>query len=340
MTQLKNIFLALLAALIVFYGISWIPTYENSDAVWGVTFSQFYAVEELGLDWRTAYLNVLDELKPKKLRLIAYWQYVEPERDELKFQDLDFQVAEAARRGIPVTLAFGYRVPRWPECHWPDWVRRETPEEFRTEVKEYLGHVVTHFKDVSVIERWQLENEPLFSFFGVCPPPDAVFLDDELALVRSLDPTRPIMLTDSGEFSTWRGVAGRAEIIGTTLYRTVWNQYTGWWTHILPPSWYALRARLAKRFMGTEQVIIAELQAEPWAEGNRSIVAVPFDEQTERFDLAEFSRTATFARATGLPEMYLWGAEWWYWRKLNGDASFWEAAKELFAPTPNEEEAP
>ncbi|MDP3974845.1 MAG: hypothetical protein Q8P88_00965 [Candidatus Jorgensenbacteria bacterium] len=332
MKRLWKFILAGLAVLIAFYGISWIPTYENADAVWGVTFSQFYAMEELGLDWREAYLAILDELKPAKVRLIAYWQYLEPRPNELQFADLDFQVAEAAKRGIPVTLAFGYRVPRWPECHWPDWVRRETSDTFRAEVKEYLTDVVEHYRGASGIERWQMENEPLFAFFGVCPPPDGVFLDEEIALVKSLDPERPIVLTDSGEFSTWRKVAGRSEIIGTTLYRTVWNQYTGWWTHFLPPSWYAARAKFAKRFAGTERVIIAELQAEPWAAGNRSIVTVPFAEQTERFDLSEFDRTIIFARATGLPEIYLWGAEWWYWRKVQGDPGFWDAGKRIFSP--------
>ncbi|MEX2015387.1 MAG: hypothetical protein WD873_02040, partial [Candidatus Hydrogenedentales bacterium] len=150
--KVRNFFLALLAVLIVFYGVSWIPTYRNPDAVWGVTWSQFYAAEELGLDWRAAYLSMLDELKPAKLRLIAYWQYLEPQRDELRFDDLDFQVAEAAKRGIPVTLAFGYRVPRWPECHWPDWVWRETPEEFHAEVREYLTHVVTHYRESPIVE--------------------------------------------------------------------------------------------------------------------------------------------------------------------------------------------
>lgn len=329
MRKLRNAILALLAVLIVLYGISWIPTYENADAVWGVTFSQFYAAEELGLDWRAAYLALLNELKPRKLRLIAYWQYVEPQPDELRFADLDFQVAEAAHRGIPVTLAFGYRVPRWPECHWPEWVRRETPDAFRAEVKEYLADVVAHFKDTAIVERWQVENEPLFAFFGVCPPPDEAFLDEELAVVRATDPSRPIVLTDSGEFSTWRKLVGRADIIGTTLYRTVWNQYTGWWTHLWPPSWYTFRAWMAER-AGADRAIIVELQAEPWAAGNRSIVTVPFDEQTERFDLAEFSRTMIFARATGLPEIYLWGAEWWYWRKLQGDPSFWEKGKGIF----------
>lgn len=330
MRKIKNTALVILAAFVILYGASWIPNFERGNAVLGVTFSQYYAEEELGLDWRAAYRAILDDLKPVKLRLIAYWQYLEPEPGAYTFDDLDWQVEEAAQRGVPVTLAVGFRVPRWPECHWPDWARRETTEEFRGAVKRYLAAAVTHYRDVAAIERWQVENEPLFGFFGVCPPPEVSFLDEEIALVKSLDSARPVMLTDSGEFSTWRKIAGKSEIIGTTLYRTVWNQYTGWWTHIFPPSWYAFRAWIVERFAGVGDTVIAELQAEPWAEGNRSIVAVPFREQTARFNLEEFIHTLAFARATGIREIYLWGAEWWYWRKEKGDPSFWDAAKNIF----------
>ncbi|MBI2278624.1 MAG: hypothetical protein HYU81_01010 [Candidatus Brennerbacteria bacterium] len=330
MKKIRNVVFWCFAALIVLYGISWIPTFENADTTWGITFSQYYAMEELGLRWRDAYLAILDELKPRKLRLVAYWQYLEPKPNAFESADLDWQMAEAEKRGIPTTIAVGYRVPRWPECHWPEWVRRETSDTFRAEVMQYLAWVVEHYQNAPNLERWQVENEPLFSFFGVCPPPDSSFLDEEIALVKTLDPSRPLMLTDSGEFSTWRKVAGRAEIIGTTLYRTAWNQYTGWWTHLWPPSWYAFRAWLAEKFSGTQKVVIAELQAEPWAAGNTSIVTVPFREQTERFDVNEFERTLVFARATGLSEIYLWGTEWWYWRKTNGDSSFWDVAKKTF----------
>lgn len=325
-----KIILGLVAALIMLYGLAWIPTYDNTEAKWGLTFSQYYATEELGFDWREAYRAILDELKPATIRLIAYWQYIEPVSGEPRFDDLDWQVTEAARRGISVTLAVGHKVPRWPECHWPAWVRYKTADAFRAEVRNYLTRVVEHYRGFSSIVRWQVENEPLFPFFGVCPSPDLEFLKEEIALIKSLDPSRPIMVTDSGEFSTWRKTAGLSEVLGTTLYRVAWNQYTGWWTHYFPPSWYAFRAWVAREVTPTEQVIIAELQVEPWASENRSIVVIPLAEQIARFDLAELDRMVAFARATGLPEVYLWGVEWWYWRKVQGDPSFWDAGKKIF----------
>src|SRR5258708_7442846 len=44
---------------------------------WGFTFSSGYA-RGLGLDPHAAYTAMLDQLRPKRLRLIAYWTDIEP----------------------------------------------------------------------------------------------------------------------------------------------------------------------------------------------------------------------------------------------------------------------
>ncbi|MFH1162034.1 MAG: endo-1,4-beta-xylanase [Candidatus Jorgensenbacteria bacterium] len=329
MKRLWKFSLIVLGVLFALYGASWLLDFDRGGQVWGLTFSQYYASEELGLDWKQAYEAALGELQPKRVRLIAYWQYLEPSRGEFHFDDLDWQIEEAAKHGATVTLAVGHRVPRWPECHWPSWVRYETIKQFPADVERYLTAVVEHFRDSPTVTRWQVENEPFFPFFGVCPPADRALLERELSLVKQLDPSRPIMVTDSGELSTWRKVAGLSDVLGTTLYRVAWNQYLGWWKHYLPPSFYTLRAWLATHLSQTREVIVAELQAEPWASENRSIVTVPFGEQTSHFDLRDMESMFAFARRTGLREIYLWGAEWWYWRKLHGDPSFWDAARDI-----------
>jgi len=39
-----------------------------------------------------------------------------------------------------------------------------------------------------------------------------------------------------------------------------------------------------------------------------------------------------FAEGTGMREVYLWGAEYWYYRKVKlHDPSLWNVAKEEFA---------
>jgi len=292
----------------------------------GVTFSDQYA-RSLGLDWKETYLAILSELKPKMVRVVAYWQDIEPERGKFNFNNLDFQIREAEKRGIPVTLAIGYRVPRWPECHVPDWVSLYDAPRLHEDVRAYLEVIVERYKNNDAIVMWQVENEPLLSLFGICPPPDRRFLKEEIALVKSLDPSRKIMTTESGELSLWVGIAGVSDVLGTTMYRVVWNPYFGLWKHFFPPSFYTLRAELVKKFTDTEKVLISELQAEPWATGG-SLVDEPIDEQTRNFSVDMMKSNIAFAKRTGLTDIYLWGAEWWYWIKLKGEPGFWDAAYE------------
>jgi len=41
-----------------------------------------------------------------------------------------------------------------------------------------------------------------------------------------------------------------------------------------------------------------------------------------------------YGKATGLKTIDLWGAEWWYWRKVKrDDPSIWEAAKQSIHET-------
>src|SRR3990170_3107415 len=86
----------------------------------GIVFS-FKQAELLGLNPREVFLNLLDELKPGYLRVIAYWDRIESEKDRYNFSELDFQLIEAEKRKIKTTLVVGEKVPRWPECHYPNW---------------------------------------------------------------------------------------------------------------------------------------------------------------------------------------------------------------------------
>jgi hypothetical protein len=321
-----------IAVFVAIFLISWQFRFDAPSVRWGVTWSEFQAKEALKLpDWRGAYRAMLDDLRPQEVRLIAYWEYVEPKRGTFDFGDLDWQVAEAAAHGAEVALVIGKRVPRWPECHIPPWVSNLGETEIDEALSAYLKEIVVHYAANPAIKVWQVENEPFLTVFGDCPHPSRTTLLGELSLVKSLDPTRPIMVTDSGELSLWRKTTGLSEILGTTVYRTVWNKYIGWWKHVYPPAWYALRAALVRMFSHTAEVVVAELQAEPWPKGDIPLVNVPFAEQTSHFDLEEFARSVDFAKAAGFSDVYFWGAEWWYWRKVNGDPGFWDAARELLS---------
>ena len=173
------------------------------EVTFGVTFSQIFA-EDMGLDWQKTYRAILDDLRVRKLRLVAYWQKIEPRPGQYQFEDLDWQIKEADRRDAEVILAIGRKVPRWPECHIPDWAKNLSESEQQERILLLLTEIVKHYSGNETIKAWQVENEPFLSGFGICPKFDKRFLDKEIALVRQLNfDQRPIIVTASGELSSW-----------------------------------------------------------------------------------------------------------------------------------------
>ncbi len=322
------------------------PPSVSDEITWGFTFSPRFA-GYLELPWRETYIASLDELEPHLLRIPIYWNDLEKEEGVREFDDYDFMINEANTRHIPTTIAVGRRVPRWPECHVPEWAKTLPEEEQIEKIMTTIEAVVTRYRDVPSISRWQVENEPFLAFFGECPPPNAKALDREIALVRSLDSSRPILTTDSGELSLWLFAAKRGDIFGTTMYRNVWSKllspYFGYITYPLPPKFFWLKANLVHLFFGDEKKIInIELQAEPWTPwgpwgpGFVKIMSIP--EQDETMSPAHFYENIQYARDVGFSEVYLWGVEWWYLMKEKYDRPFfWEAAKEVIKTSPNTE---
>jgi len=113
------IFITLIAGWVLLY----FADLSRPDFQLGVNFSKSYS-EYLGLDWQKTYLAILDELKVKNIRLAAPWNEIEPSIGAWSFAALDWQVAEATKRGVDMTLVVGRRSPHWPECHDPVWIGR------------------------------------------------------------------------------------------------------------------------------------------------------------------------------------------------------------------------
>ncbi len=299
----------------------------KEDVRWGVDFSHKHA-ERLGLDWQENYLALLDDLGARRIKLNTRWNLLEPEKGKFDFEAVDWQIKQAEERDAEVLFVLGMKTPRYPECHIPDWARELEAGERQEEVLELLRAVVGRYKSSPVIWAWQVENEPLFPF-GECPPADKDFLKKEVALVKELDPSRPVVVTDTGEFSLWFEVSEIADVVGTTLYRKVWFKELGIYVpYVLPSVFYGRKASLVKKFYGKE-VINVELQAEPW--GPTLLYNSPLEEQDKTMNLERFKDVISYAKRTGLSEFYLWGAEWWYWLKeKQGQPEIWEEARELF----------
>ena len=304
--------------------------HEPEQITYGISFSQKFA-NELELDWKETYLAILDDLNIKKLRLIAYWDLIEKEQGIYNFSDLDWQVKQAKERGAEIIMTIGYKLPRWPECHIPEWIvenhdfKKENSAFLKEPLLTMLETVVKHYKDEPSVKAWQIENEP-FVKFGICPKSSAELLDQEIHLVKAFD-SRPVIITDSGELSLWYRAGKRADIFGTTLYRKVWNKYLKYIDYPIPAWFYSLRAKMVKFFL-RKPIIVSEMQAEPW--GHKAIYQMSLDEQFKSMNAERLIEIIEFEKKTGISEVYFWGAEWWYWlkQKYNND-SLWQAVKNI-----------
>src|SRR3989344_2509681 len=112
--------LGLFLILVLLY--LFVGEYPARQVEWGVAFSTKQA-QLLSLDWQTTYSAILDELKPKNLRLVAYWDELESQPGQFDFSKLDWQLVKANEHQANVILTIGRKLPRWPECHLPMWFK-------------------------------------------------------------------------------------------------------------------------------------------------------------------------------------------------------------------------
>ena len=204
-------------------------------------------------------------------------------------------------------------------------------EEFRNEkLLEYITAVINRYKNYDNIKYWQVENEPFLGFFSrsICGELNKTFLREEIELVKKIDPTRPIIITDSGEFGDWFRAYKNGDVFGTTMYLYVWNRTIGPLRYPVIPALFRIKKNIVSLIYKEKPSIVIELSTEPWL--LQPILDTPVDTQLERMDLDKFNEMINFSSKTGFNSFYLWGAEWWYWMKQNGYPQLWERAKELF----------
>src|SRR3989304_4915689 len=104
MKTLKIIILILLSFLFLFLGSIFVLQQLSKDIYpieWGISFNQEH-VEDFGLNWRQAYIFMLEDLKPKYIRIAAMWSEVEPVQDIFDYSDIDFMMNAAERNGVKV----------------------------------------------------------------------------------------------------------------------------------------------------------------------------------------------------------------------------------------------
>lgn len=303
--------------------------YHSNLPEYGLTYSPGYA-NALGLDPKTTYQKMFLDFNLKKVRLSAYWDEIEPGENKYDFTSLDYYISEAEKNNAEVVLTIGYKLPRWPECRVPKWLEGAHSQKRQEEQLKMLGTIISYYEKInpkSNIMAFQLENEP-FLPFGTCDPVDEKFFRKEVGYVRSKT-NLPIILTDSGELSSWILPMQFSDYFGTTMYRVVESPFLGTIPYYFQPWYYRIKSDLVRSLFApnNKATIIIELQAEPWS--NVFIAEVPIEEQLKYFNLLNFKNNIDFAKKTGFTQNYLWGVEWWYYIKNQGHPEYLDFAKKL-----------
>lgn len=301
---------------------------------YGVTFSNKYA-EEIGLDWKETYIAMLDDLGVRHLRLVAYWDDIEREKNIYDYEDIQWQLQEAQKRNAEVILTVGRKVPRWPECFEPTWWKSLNDTDKEKELLEYIEVTVDTLKENAAITKWQVENEPFFAFGHCYPSIKYETVKKEVEIVRNLDPyQRPILIQDSGEGGLWFTSYLLGDYLGISMYRKIWYDFWGilfgrsiYFQYPLAHWTYKLKADLVR--VPYQKIIVTELQGEPWGPVINSELSE--EDINETMSKHHFLDTIAYAQKAGFENLYLWGVEWWYFEKTAKDNTFyWEVAKELF----------
>lgn len=271
------------------------------------------------------------DLGLKRVRLMSYWDIHEPTQGAYDFTELDWQFREAEKATVKVSLAIGIRQPRWPECHQAEWTRDLSSSELRGAINTYLEKVVNRYKASPALDSYQLENEFFIAAFGECQNFDRQRLIDEYDLVKRIDPDHPIIVSLSHNFVGLPTRGPQPDVYGLSIYRRLYstNYYHGYVTYPIPAWYYTVRAGWIKLWTGQDS-IVHEFQMEPW--GTKPTENMTIAEQDESITVDDIRGRFGFAKATRIKTVDLWGAEWWYWRKVHfNDPRAWDAVKQELA---------
>jgi hypothetical protein len=336
--MVRRLVIGFLALLLVFVGVmfsisQWYAhTQASKPETLGVSFIPDYA-SSLGVDPQTTMDNLLD-IGVKHFRLVSYWSEGEPTQGQYDFSQLDwqFQKAEAAHAHIILTL--GLRQPRWPECHVPNWVDTTKPlSQWQPELENYIQAVVNRYKSSPALDRYQLENEYFLKGFGTCTDSSRSRLVSEYNLVQKLDPSHQIVVGRSNNALGFPLGKPTPDEWSISVYKRVWDAgVTHRYLEYPQPAWFYGFIAGVQKLVWHHNMLIAELQAEPWPPNGKTIPEVSLREQDKSFDAQRFNDRFGYAKQTGMKEVYFWGAEYWYYRKaVLHDNSVWNVARQHFS---------
>lgn len=312
----------------------------------GTTFSQLQC-RYIGLDYRETFSHICS-LGFDRIRLCSYWNEIESIENQFDFSTLDWLLEESNRHGIEVVLTVGMKAPRWPEFHFPDWLRARydttgnpKPVDRNPVIGEltlnFIDKVMRHTRHAPNLKYWQVENEP-FTRLDITAGRflSYEFVQREVELVRSLAlPGQKILLTNAltlpaAQFiedeHAFRESLALADAVGINVYSKVPAGNSRFYIQPLGPYWKKLKTWQQTLLKNGKEDWIAESQAEPWEPNelvamNKTEYPSSSPKQTEKL--------VTSLTDIGYGTVMLWGCEYWYWQKQNGRDSWWSVVQQL-----------
>ncbi len=324
----------ILLSLIVgtMYGIAqwYIHTEASKPLQLGVSFIPDYS-QSLGLDPK-ANMSALIGIGVKQFRLVSYWSDIEQTKGTYDFSQLDWQFKMAEQAHAKVILSVGLRQPRWPECHPPDWVANEPMSVWQPQLENYMSAVVNRYKNSPSLESYQLENEYFLKGFGDCTDFSRARLVSEYSLVKSLDPNHPIIVGRSNNALGFPIGKPTPDMYSISIYKRVWDAgVTHRYLEYPFPAWFYGFIAGTQLIFGHTNMMIGELQAEAWPPNGQTITETTLAEQNKSLDATRLNARFKYGEATGMRNIDLWGAEYWYYRLVVlHDPSLWNVARQHF----------
>jgi hypothetical protein len=318
------------------YGIAqwYIQKHKNQPLVLGASFVPDYA-ESFGLDPKDTLNAMLSDLKLKQVRLVSYWQDIEPTPGHYDFSKLDWQFALANKYHAEVSLSIGLRQPRWPECHSPGWVNIDpnNQQAWRPQLNKFIEAVIKHYQHNPALQDYELENEYFLKVFGQCTDFSRTRLVDEYNLVKAMDTVHPVIVSRS---DNWVGIpVGQPtpDQFAISVYKRVWDAtITHRYFEYPLPAWFYAALAGEEELLSGKDMIIHELQTEPWTPNGLEITQISVKEMYKSMDPQRLRDRINYGEATGMRTIDLWGAEWWYYMKVKQhDPAVWNVVKTAVA---------
>ena len=294
----------------------------------------------MGLDYQETFRQICS-LGFNRIRLCSYWHEIEPAEKQFDFKALDWLLEESQRHGIDVALTVGMKAPRWPEFHFPDWLRARLDTTNRAAVDlnpeiadralHFIQAVVNHVRKAPNLKYWQIENEP-FTRLDITAGRylSYEFVRRETELVRALAlPHQKLLMTTAislpladlaEDDRALQESMQMADAVGINVYTKVPAGDSPAYLQPQPPYWQKLKEWQTSLTQSNKEDWIAEAQAEPW-EPNQLVAMAKAE-----YPSCTPKRTSNLVNSLtdlGYGTVMLWGCEYWYWQKNDRNLWWW-----------------